>query len=266
MRAPNGAVYPMGGVYLEVVKPERVVMGTKALDAAGNVMFEVINAITLTEQGGRTHLTLRASVARIVAPESAQHLAGMEQGWSQSLERLEFEMVLENAVLVIERDFKAPRDLVWDCVVNPEKLAHWWGPKGFTSVKMTVDLQRGGMFHYAMKAAPPDGDASRRGGQVMWGRWIYRVIEAPERLTSVVAFSDEEGNILPNPMAAIWPKEVLTAMLLTEKDGKTRMTLYSHPVNATEEEVRMFAGQEDSMRKGYAGTLDQLEEYLAKLS
>ena len=35
MRGPDGTVYPMTGVYQEVVEPERIVFTSAALDAAG---------------------------------------------------------------------------------------------------------------------------------------------------------------------------------------------------------------------------------------
>jgi uncharacterized protein YndB with AHSA1/START domain len=31
----------------------------------------------------------------------------------------------------ISRVFDAPRDLVWEAFTERERLAQWWGPKGF---------------------------------------------------------------------------------------------------------------------------------------
>jgi len=39
MRGPDGTVYPMTGVYLEVVEPERIVFTSAALGADGNPML-----------------------------------------------------------------------------------------------------------------------------------------------------------------------------------------------------------------------------------
>jgi len=57
------------------------------LDKNGNPLFEVLTTVTFSEHGGRTKLTLHARVTTATA-EAAPHLAGMEQGWSQSLDRL----------------------------------------------------------------------------------------------------------------------------------------------------------------------------------
>jgi uncharacterized protein YndB with AHSA1/START domain len=87
MRAPNGTVYVMTGVFREVVEPQRLVFTSAALDDKGNAMFEVLTTVTFTEQEGKTKQTMRARVIKST-PQSAPYIAGMEQGWTQSLERL----------------------------------------------------------------------------------------------------------------------------------------------------------------------------------
>jgi len=87
-RGPDGTVYPMTGVYQEIVEPERFVFTSAALDKEGNPLFEVLNTVTFAEQGGKTTQTLRARAVKTTA-EGAPYLEGMEAGWTQSLERLE---------------------------------------------------------------------------------------------------------------------------------------------------------------------------------
>jgi uncharacterized protein YndB with AHSA1/START domain len=87
MRGPDGTVYPMTGVYKEVVPPERLVFTSAALDSDGNPMFEVLTTVTFAEEGGKTKQILRARVIKRTA-QAAPYLAGMEEGWTQSLERL----------------------------------------------------------------------------------------------------------------------------------------------------------------------------------
>jgi uncharacterized protein YndB with AHSA1/START domain len=86
MRGPDGTVYPMVGAY-EVVEPDRVVFTCVPLDEHGQPLFEVLNTVTLDERAGTTTQTVRARVRR-VSPGAPIYLAGMEAGWSQSLERL----------------------------------------------------------------------------------------------------------------------------------------------------------------------------------
>src|SRR6266542_819054 len=83
---------------------------------------------------------------------------------------------------VLSRVFDAPRDLVWKAFTEPERLAQWWGPKGFKVIVSRMDLRPGGMYHYGLKATD---------GSDMWGRMAYREIVKPERIVWVNSFSDE---------------------------------------------------------------------------
>jgi uncharacterized protein YndB with AHSA1/START domain len=88
MRAPDGTRYPMGGEFLEVVPPERLVTVTGALDEAGNLMFEFHHTLTLFERNGRTKLTMHSRLTKLIAPDADRYVGGFEAGMTQSLERL----------------------------------------------------------------------------------------------------------------------------------------------------------------------------------
>jgi uncharacterized protein YndB with AHSA1/START domain len=87
MRAPNGVVYPMTGRFVEIDRPHRLVFVTAAIDDRGEPMFEVLNTVIFTRVDGGTEISLVARVTR-TTPAAPQFLAGMSQGWSQSLDRL----------------------------------------------------------------------------------------------------------------------------------------------------------------------------------
>jgi uncharacterized protein YndB with AHSA1/START domain len=87
MRGPDGRVYPMTGVYQEVVEPERIVFTSTPLDEKGLPLFELLTTVILEEQGGKTKQTVTARVIKR-GPDAAPYLAGMEVGWTQTLERL----------------------------------------------------------------------------------------------------------------------------------------------------------------------------------
>jgi uncharacterized protein YndB with AHSA1/START domain len=88
MRAPDGKVYPMSGVFHEIAEPERLVFTSAALDEKGGPLFEILHTVTFMERRGTTELTMRAKVTKVHAPIAAQYLAGMEMGWNLSLDRL----------------------------------------------------------------------------------------------------------------------------------------------------------------------------------
>ena len=154
----------------------------------------------------------------------------------------------------ITRVFDAPRDLVWKAFAERERLMQWWGPKGFTMLDAKLDLRPGGVFLYGMRS--PDG-------HVMWGKWVYREIVAPERLVIVSSFTDEKGNPARNPFDPNWPLEMLTESTFTEHQGRTTITIRMTPINATESERKTFDDGRNSMEEGFAGTFEKLDKYLA---
>ena len=59
---------------------------------------------------------------------------------------------MDKSPFVISRRLSAPRELVWRVWTDPNHLAQWWGPKGFTVDVAKLDLRPGGRFHYGMRA------------------------------------------------------------------------------------------------------------------
>ncbi|MGO8987048.1 MAG: SRPBCC family protein [Terriglobales bacterium] len=87
MRAPDGSEYPCGGVYLEFAEPERLVFTNNSADKEGNPVIDGLTTVLFADEGGKTKLTLRTRGTAMV-PYAAAYLAGMDAGWSQSLEKL----------------------------------------------------------------------------------------------------------------------------------------------------------------------------------
>ena len=52
----------------------------------------------------------------------------------------------------ITRVFDAPRELVWKAWTDPEQVARWYGPRGFSTPRSTItmDVRRGGTFALTM--------------------------------------------------------------------------------------------------------------------
>ena len=164
----------------------------------------------------------------------------------------------QNQEFVISRVFDAPREIVFAAFTDPERMKHWWGPKGFTVVKSEMDLRPGGIYHYCLRA--PDG-------ALMWGKFVYREITPPERVVLINSFSDEQGGITHHPMATTWPLEMLSTFLLEEVEkGQTKFTVRWSPHNSSEEERATFAKGHASMTQGWSGTMEQLQAYLTSVA
>jgi uncharacterized protein YndB with AHSA1/START domain len=149
---------------------------------------------------------------------------------------------------------RAPRQRVFKAWTDVNELKHWFGPKGVNIETATLDLRPGGLFHYGMRT--PDGS-------IMWGKWRFEQIEPPHRIVSTVAFSDAQGTDQRAPWDAEWPLYTRSTMTLHDEGGETRLHLEWLPHNASEAERRRFAAGHDSMRQGWGGTIERLQEYLA---
>jgi len=88
MRGPDGNNYPMKGVFREVSPPERLVFTNIAIDNDGKHLLEGETTVILAEKDGKTSLTLKTHAVGLV-PFAPQMLAGMEAGWTQSIDKLE---------------------------------------------------------------------------------------------------------------------------------------------------------------------------------
>ncbi len=141
-------------------------------------------------------------------------------------------------VLVIERVFDAPRELVFKCWTEPEHLARWIGPRGFSSTILACELRQGG--NYRMRMHDPDG-------QDHWQQGVFREIVPPERIVRTYCWTDADGR----------PTRPETMLTVTFEDlgGRTRLTLHQ----AIFESVTA----RDDHQRGWSGSLDQLAEYLA---
>jgi uncharacterized protein YndB with AHSA1/START domain len=154
----------------------------------------------------------------------------------------------------LSRTFNAPRELVWKAYSEAERMARWWGPAGSTIEIKKFEFTPGGVFHYYLES--PHGP--------MWGRFVYDEIHPPEGVTFVSSFSDENGGVTRAPFSELFPLELFNRVSFTDEDGKTRVDMTGWPVDATDEEYDFYEKMFASMKQGFTGTLDRLDEYLAE--
>ncbi|WP_339329337.1 SRPBCC domain-containing protein [Cohnella caldifontis] len=157
--------------------------------------------------------------------------------------------------LLLKREFNAPRELVFKVWTDPAHFGNWWGPKGFSLEVAKMDVRPGGMFLGCQKS--PDGQ------HAMWGKFVYREVQAPEKVVWVQSFSDEEGNTVRAPFNPNWPLEILNILTLEENGGKTVLTLQGGPLNASAAEQEAYEAMAPMLAQGFEGTFEQLANYLA---
>jgi len=87
MRSPDGSDYPMEGWFHQVADGKRIVFTDKAVSPAGELQLEGLAIIDFADDGDGTAVTVWSSAIGF-SDEAPQMLAGMHEGWSQSLDRL----------------------------------------------------------------------------------------------------------------------------------------------------------------------------------
>jgi uncharacterized protein YndB with AHSA1/START domain len=89
MRGPDGNEFPNRGVYLEVVKNEKIVFTdafTEAWQPSEKPFF--VGIITFEDEGGKTRYTARAR-HWTVADREAHEKMGFHEGWGKCADQLE---------------------------------------------------------------------------------------------------------------------------------------------------------------------------------
>ncbi|MWV42008.1 SRPBCC domain-containing protein [Paenibacillus sp. HJL G12] len=161
--------------------------------------------------------------------------------------------VENDRVLVLERVFDAPRDLVFRMFKEPEHLKRWWGPKGWEIPVCTIDFRPGGVWHYCMKCV--DQNQGQFYGMESWGKGIYKEIVEPETIIYTDYFSDAEGNINES-----MPGSLITIEFI-DLDGKTKLVNRSEYASAEALKTVLDMG----MMQGITETWNRLGELLESL-
>jgi len=141
-------------------------------------------------------------------------------------------LVLELKCLV-----DAPPAQTFRSLTEPAELAQWWGPHGFTTPEIELDLRVGGNYRFGMQ--PPDGDLFHLSGE-------FLEIAPPSRI--VYTFRWDE----PDPD----DRETVVTLSLATAGEATEVAL-SQGEFATR-------GRLELHRDGWADGFDKLRELIAR--
>ena len=87
MHGPDGVDYPNKIVFIEVVKPERLVYDHSGEEHTSDVQFHV--TVTFVAQGNKTQLTMRSLFKTAAERDKVVREYGAIEGGNQTLDRLE---------------------------------------------------------------------------------------------------------------------------------------------------------------------------------
>jgi uncharacterized protein YndB with AHSA1/START domain len=136
----------------------------------------------------------------------------------------------------MKRVLPAPRPLVFTACTEPDELAKWWGPEGFTAPSVALDLRVGGSYRIAMQ--PPDGDLFFLAGE-------FREVDPPAQLAYTFRWEDPD------------PDDQETVVTLSFADlGESTELVFTQRAFATE-------GRRALHEQGWTDSLDRLQDLLS---
>jgi len=143
----------------------------------------------------------------------------------------------DDLVLSMKRFLPFPRTLVYRALTDPNELARWWGPRGFSVPNIEFDLVIGGSYRIAMQ--PPDGEIFYLSGEFM-------KVAPPARLAYTFRWSP------PDPD----DRETVVELSLEERPGGTEVRLI-HSGFLTEERRALHEA-------GWTESFERLEQMLTE--
>jgi uncharacterized protein YndB with AHSA1/START domain len=128
------------------------------------------------------------------------------------------------------RVLPAPRAEVFKAMTDPEELAQWWGPRGFSTARVDLDPRPGGSLLIEMQ--PPEGEAFKLSGE-------FLQVEPPQRLIYTFRWDP------PDPD----DRETVVTLSLEEQDGGTQIELTQGEFTTDERRTLHEGGWADSFER-----------------
>jgi uncharacterized protein YndB with AHSA1/START domain len=139
-------------------------------------------------------------------------------------------------VLEMERVLPAPPAVVFAAFADPDQLAKWWGPEGFTSTGIRFPARVGEGYRIEMK--PPEGDPFSLTGE-------FREVDPPTRLAFTFVWEPADPDDV----------ETLAGLSFVDLGGSTEVA-FTQGRFRTEERRALH-------RDGWSDSFDKLERLLS---
>ena len=139
--------------------------------------------------------------------------------------------------LDMTRVLPAPPSVVFGTFTEPDQLARWWGPAGFTVPSLEVEPRVGGGYRIEMQ--PPEGDAFHLVGE-------FREVDPPHRLAFTFVWEPPD------------PDDVETLVELSFlARGESTEVAFTQGAFKTEPRRELH-------RDGWAESFDRLDDFLGR--
>jgi uncharacterized protein YndB with AHSA1/START domain len=141
----------------------------------------------------------------------------------------------------IEREFDAPRELVFRAHTDPELLVRWLGPRRLTMVVDHLDVRDGGSWRYVHR----DADGTEYGF-----RGVFHGEPTVDGILQTWEFEGFAGHVS------------LERLALEEHDGRTTVRIHAVYQSVEDRDGLIATGMEGGLNEGY----ERLDELLRRPS
>jgi uncharacterized protein YndB with AHSA1/START domain len=140
-----------------------------------------------------------------------------------------------------EREFAAPRDVLFRAHTEPDLLVQWLGPRRLTMIVDRYDVRDGGTWRYIHR----DTDGTDYGFH-----GVFHGTPSPDGIVQTFEFEGAPGHVS------------LDSIKFEERDGRTVVHGRSVFQSLEARDAMVQAGMETGLTEGY----DRLDELLARLA
>ncbi len=155
---------------------------------------------------------------------------------------------------VFDREFDAPREIVWRAWTDADFLQRWYGP-GVETVIHEFNLQPDGVWLNEMKMSAGSN----------FQKMVFKEVTPPEKLVWHHCSADENWQIVASPMMPDWPRILLTTVTFEARGERTNVRLSQIPLEATDAEIACFAKMKDGMSGGWGKGYEIIDAMLAEV-
>lgn len=146
-------------------------------------------------------------------------------------------MASGDLTLELGRRLPAPPPSVWNAFTEPDRLAQWWGPQGFSIPSLRFEPRVGEGYRIEMQ--PPEGEAFHLAGE-------FRAVEPPRRLAFTFRWEEPDPDDVEN----------VAELVLRDAGESTELALVQAPFRT---EARRALHHD-----GWSDSLDKLEALLSR--
>lgn len=143
-------------------------------------------------------------------------------------------------LIVTEREFDAPRDLVLRAYTEPDLIVQWMGPRSLTMRIEEFDVRHGGRWRYVATDAE---------GNEFGFHGVFHGTPSVDGMVQTFEFEGAPGRV------------ALDTLVLTERDDRTLVRTVTAFQSVEDRDAMVASG----MEAGVHESVERMEELLARL-